>query len=142
MSLKMEGRIFPTELIVVSPLTSQAILGIDFLQAQQATIDLGHRMLHLRESGCDIPLINPELTPTLEQTVRMASTVEVPPRCRMEVTAWVGAEVKGIWLVEEAAFQWPLHVLLSNHSHPQYLYVSFTCRVNLLPSMPEVSLPL
>ena len=101
-SLKIEGRTFPTELIVVSPLTSQAILGVDFLRAQQATIDLGHRMLHLRESGCDIPLINPELTPSLEQTVRMASTVEVPPRCRMEVTAWVGAEVEGIWLVEEA----------------------------------------
>ena len=102
MFLEMEGRTFPTELVVVSPLSSQAILGIDFLQAQQATIDLGHRLLHLRESGCDIPLVNPESTSLLEQNVYMASTVEVPPRCTMEVTACVGVDAEGVWLVEEA----------------------------------------
>ena len=39
-SLQLEGRKFLTDLVVVSQLTSQAIRGIDFVQAQQATIDL------------------------------------------------------------------------------------------------------
>ena len=98
----MEGRKFLTDL-VVSPLTSQAILGIDFLQAQKATIDLGHRLLHLRESSCDIPLVTPESTPLpmIEQHVRIANTVEVPPRCMMEVTSRVETDVELVWLVEE-----------------------------------------
>ena len=102
-SLELEGRKFLTDLVVVSPLTSQAILGIDFLQAQQATIDLGCRLLHLRESRCDIPLVTPESTPLpmIEQHVRIANTVEVPPRCMMEVTSRVETDVEGVWLVEE-----------------------------------------
>ena len=42
-NLGMGGRNFRTDMVVVSPLTSEAILGIDFLQAQQAVVDLGHK---------------------------------------------------------------------------------------------------
>ena len=38
--LDLEGEKFTTEIVVVSPLTSEAILGLDFLQGQQASIDL------------------------------------------------------------------------------------------------------
>ena len=55
-TLGLGGQEFQTEFVVVSPLTSEAILGIDFLQVQRAVIDLGCRMLHLRESGCDVSL--------------------------------------------------------------------------------------
>ena len=50
------GRNFQNEFVVVSPLTSEAILGIDFLQEQQAAIDLGQKQLCLRKGGCDISL--------------------------------------------------------------------------------------
>jgi len=39
--LKLGGGKFQTDFVVVSPLTSEAISGIDFLQAQLAVIDLG-----------------------------------------------------------------------------------------------------
>ena len=38
--LELEGEPFSTDVVVVSPLTSEAILGLNFLQEQQATIDL------------------------------------------------------------------------------------------------------
>ena len=58
-NLDLGGREFKAEMVVVSPLTSEAILGIDFLQGQQAVIDLGRRRLHLKESGCELVLDAP-----------------------------------------------------------------------------------
>ena len=104
LGLGLGGRKFQVEFVVVSPLTSEAILGIDFLQAQQATIDLGRGNLLLRESGCDIKLNvpTPLQTPITEQKVCISSTVEVPPPCVMEVQAYVDRDAGGVWLVEEA----------------------------------------
>ena len=47
---------FVTEVVVVGPLPSEAILGLDFLIDQQASINLSNKTLHLRERGCDILL--------------------------------------------------------------------------------------
>ena len=91
-------------MVVVSPLTSEAILGIDFLQGQQAVIDLGRRRLCLRESGCDILLDEAALMESCahNQQVRASNMVKVPPRCIMEISAYVEMAVDGVWLVEEA----------------------------------------
>ena len=91
-------------MVVVSPLTSEAILGIDFLQGQQAVIDLGRRRLCLRESRCDILLDEqaPMQSCAHNQQVRASNTVKVPPRCIMEISAYVVMAVDGVWLVEEA----------------------------------------
>ena len=81
---------------MVSPLTSEAILGIDFLQAQQVKIDLGHRVLHLCESGCDIHLTEPATVcpaPT-EQLLRIRDTVKITPRNVVDVAA-VCATIEG-----------------------------------------------
>ena len=102
--LELGGRGFKTEMVVVNPLTSVAIQGIDFLQGQQAVIDLGRRRLCLRESGCDIPLDEPAPMQSCahNQQVRASNTVKVPPRCIMEISAYVETAVDGVWLVEEA----------------------------------------
>ena len=89
-------------MVVVSPLTSEAILGIDFLPGQQAVIDLGCGRLCPKESGCEIPL---DATPqtlfcTHSQSARTFETVEVPPCCVMEVSAHLETAVEGVWLVE------------------------------------------
>ena len=100
--LEFGSRGFKTEMVVVSPLTSEAILGIDFLQGQQAVIDLGRRRLCLRESGCDIPLDEPAPMQSCahNQQVRASNMVKVPPRCIMEISAYVETAVDGVWLVE------------------------------------------
>ena len=100
MNLGLGGREFKAEMVVVSPLTSEAILGI---QGQQAVIDLGCRRLHLKESGCELVLDAPPqaLSCAQPQQARSAETVEVPPRCVLEVSAYLETAVTGVWLVEE-----------------------------------------
>ena len=103
--LELEGNTFMTDIVVVSPLTAEAILGLDFLQEQQASIDLANKTLHLREKGCDIPLRDP--TPSHQssavQLVRAVRTVEVPPGSSMEISASTNVAVEGVWLLEEAS---------------------------------------
>ena len=91
------------KMVVVSPLTSEAILGVDFLQDQQAVIDLGRKSLCLKESGCDLLLDGPPPASscTRSQQVRTVATVEVPPRCVMEVSAYLESAAEGVWIVEE-----------------------------------------
>ena len=42
-----QGNTFETQALVVSPLTTEGILGLDFLKKHQATIDVRNRQLHL-----------------------------------------------------------------------------------------------
>ena len=74
--------------MVVSPL---AILGLDFLMEQQASIDL---TLHLKERGCNIPLHDLQETPT-ELPVHAASA---PLTVYYK---WKATTVDGEWVVEE-----------------------------------------
>ena len=66
---------------------------------------MGSKRLHLKASGCDIPLGDP--TPlrecTIEQQVRTARTVEVPPRSMLEIAGSVKVAVEGVWLMEGIA---------------------------------------
>ena len=104
--LELEGNTFMTDIVVVSPLTAEAILGLGFLQEQQASIDLANKTLHLKEKGCDIPLRDP--TPSHQssavQLVRAVRTVEVPPRSSLEISASTNVAVEGVWLLEEEVF--------------------------------------
>ena len=101
--LMLGGKPFLTEIVVVSPLTSEAILGLDFLQGQQASIDLSSKRLHLKESGCEVSLRDSALAPEprKKQLVRAVQTVEVPPRSILEVMACLEVGGGGVWLLEE-----------------------------------------
>jgi hypothetical protein len=102
--LEMGNEKFTAQVVVVSPLTSEAILGLDFLKEHEALIDLTSRNLHLKGRGCHIPLADP--TPrcggTIEQSVHAVRTVEVPPRSMLEIAADFKVSVEGVWLLEEA----------------------------------------
>ena len=53
--LELEGaKKFTTEVVVVSPLTSEAILGLDFFKQLRVRIDLENKQLHLTD--CTLPL--------------------------------------------------------------------------------------
>ena len=49
--LELKGETFTTEVVEVSPLTCEGILGLDFLQDQQGTVDLGTKKLLLCKRG-------------------------------------------------------------------------------------------
>ena len=107
--LGVGGRNFKTEMVVVSPLTSEAILGLDFLQRQRALIDLDRPRLCLKESACNIPLQSPSLTTedTIDRKVRCTNTVEIPSRSVLEITGSLETSKKGTWLIEEVAIKPP-----------------------------------
>ena len=96
--LDLEGEKFTTEIVVVSPLTSETILGLDFLQGQQASIDLATKTLSLKGGGRALPLRDPTYTPppargNAEVTVRAVGTIEVPPRSELEIAASLDTSV-------------------------------------------------
>ena len=47
MYLQLGGKMLTLSIVVVSPLTTEAILGLNFLQNQQALIDLAKDKVHL-----------------------------------------------------------------------------------------------
>ena len=49
--LELAGERFTTEFVVVILLTCKNILGLDFLQEQQGTVDLGTKRLFQRSAG-------------------------------------------------------------------------------------------
>ena len=103
-TLGLGAESFQVEVVVASPLTLQAILGLNFLLQQQATINLASKTLHLAEKGCNIPLQDPAaLTDTaVELPVCCAVTVEVPPRSSMQIVGTIPRPVGELWLLEEA----------------------------------------
>lgn len=79
-SLKLGSNCFLINTVVVSSLTSQAILGLDFLVDQQASISLPNRTLQLKEAGCNIPLEVPPIVgdPITKCYLSSGSTYNVP----------------------------------------------------------------
>ena len=57
--LGLKGHSLYTDIIVVSPLTAEAILGLDFLREHQAHIDLPNQQIHLASQGISLPLQAP-----------------------------------------------------------------------------------
>ena len=112
-SLKLGSNCFLINKVVVSSLTSQAILGLDFLVDQQATISLTNRTLQLKEGGCDIPLEAPPIAgddPIAKCYICSASTDEIPPRSSMQIQGTVSGADRGLWLLEETPKRLPVAV--------------------------------
>ena len=100
--LELEGaKKFTTEVVVVSPLTSEAILGLDFIKRHRARIDLENKQLHLTD--CNLPLRELEPVTAVKRKVRAERTAEVPPFSVVEVIAYLKEPVEEstTWLLEE-----------------------------------------
>ena len=52
-----QGNTLETQALVVSPLTTEGILGLDFLKKHQATIDVRKRQLRLGSCDCTLLLV-------------------------------------------------------------------------------------
>ena len=76
--LELNDVVLPVDVVVVSPLTSEGILGLDFLKKQRITIDLGSEQIQLLERDISIPLCTQATSPKRRIAVRAASNFEVP----------------------------------------------------------------
>jgi len=58
-NLQVEGEIMAIDAAIVSPLTTEAILGLDFLREHKALIDIPQKQLYLGDRQCTLPLREP-----------------------------------------------------------------------------------
>ena len=57
--LMMGEKCFQPEAVVANGLTADVILGLDFLEANRCTIDLGEKVLRFRDENLSVPLGRP-----------------------------------------------------------------------------------
>ena len=108
-SLGMEQ--FQIPIIVVDQLSANVILGLDVLEDQCCTIDIGSRVLFIGARGVRLPLLTgDQIFVTLPGPVPVAlvETVQLPPVTEMEVSGKVRQPVSGAWVVERV----PLKLVL------------------------------
>jgi len=99
--LEISGKIFKQELIVVNALTSEGILGLNFLEANSCVLDLARG--ELLSGGTRIALSARQLQENsmghvevvLPETLTIAATSE------MEVMGKMPENCEGIWMVED-----------------------------------------
>ena len=58
-NLQVEGQAMAIDAAIVSPLTTEAILGLDFLREHKALIDIPQKQLYLGDKQCTLPLREP-----------------------------------------------------------------------------------
>ena len=92
------------QVVVVSPLTSEAILGLDSLISLKAQLDLSNQQMQIEDQQV-IPLCGSTVTQAREREVchiRVESTTRIPPRCEFDVLARFETPISsGNWLLEE-----------------------------------------
>lgn len=100
--IDLAGEKLPADVVVVSTLTTEAILGLDFFHKYRANIDLGEKQLFLGDRGCTIPLLETNRqNPNTRHCVRALETIKLPPSSEMEVMAYLEEPPgEGTWLVE------------------------------------------
>ena len=99
--ISLGGRCFQSQVVIVSGLTADAILGLDFLEANGCTIDLGKKTLHFQDCNLSLSLDTSIQSSPATVCVAVVSTLQVPAYSEMEVMAKVEKpSVPGLWAVE------------------------------------------
>ena len=101
--LKFAGETFHCPVLVARSLTSEAILGLDFLEANNCTLEMADRKLTFPERGVAVSLFDSSPDPELLQArVTIDETLTIPPFSMLETMARVNGKVRGqTWLLQE-----------------------------------------
>ena len=90
------GKVLPSEVVVAS---SQAILGVDFLERNRCVINTPKRILHLH--GLAIPVQTMPSPDVVQASVLLQGTLRIPALSGMEVMVDTSQPLKdGTWLLE------------------------------------------
>ena len=102
--LDLGGYLFTTDVVVTACISTEAILGLDFLEKIGATIDLVNNKIILDNQGGSLKLQKGSSsgeTETHSPKVYVVETIQIPPTSEMEIMATVKGEVSdGSWLLE------------------------------------------
>ena len=102
----IEGKVFNHRVYVISDITTEALLGLDFLESHQCSFDAGKKTLTFSESGTKVLLQKGDDVETINSvdtnlTLRLKSTVKVPPLSELETLTVADVQhPSGTWLVE------------------------------------------
>ena len=96
------GETFQFPVLVGSSLTADAILGMDFLDANKCTLEMANKVLRF-PNRVSISLQDPSSQPHIIQAqVTLEETLSIPPFSEIEVMAKVSEGLyQGTWLLEE-----------------------------------------
>ena len=105
-SIMLQEQEFTTDFTVADALTTDLILGRDFLKAQQCTIQMGKNqdVLLLQQFGMAIPLTHKKVEPEEAHVdVILPDAVQVPPHSEMEVVGKVpSVTISKAWIMESS----------------------------------------
>ena len=85
-TISVLNKTFACAMVIVDDITVDAILGLDFLEANQCSLDVGERLLHFGSCKCPIPVTDKCDKHTVVNVV-MAETRTIPPYSELEVLA-------------------------------------------------------
>ena len=90
------------QMLVVDCLTTEVILGRDFLSRYKCTVDVGENLIHFKEKGVTMCLDCPPGGQQIARiSVTLGTTLSVPPQSEIEVMATVSkSAVNGMWMIE------------------------------------------
>ena len=98
---------FNQRVYVMSGITTEALLGLDFLESHQCSFDAGKKTLSFSESGTKVLLRKGDDVETINSvdsnlTLRLKNTVKLPPLSELETlgVADIQHPAGGTWLVE------------------------------------------
>lgn len=100
--VEIAGETFRTRMVVASALTAETILGVDFLESHNCTLEIGKRDLRFGSRGVAIALHGSSPEPVIVQArVTLEETVQIPALSEREVTARIDKLLQeGVWLLE------------------------------------------
>eukprot|EP00731_Ephydatia_muelleri_P006147 Em0003g395a len=105
-NIQLGGHTFLADVIVMEALTEEGVLGLDFLEAHNCTIQTGQKRLTLGNSGISIPLDGKTQSISGDEgrinhiEVSVCEPITVPAASEMEVMVKVPENLKGPWLLE------------------------------------------
>ena len=93
---------FHTQVVVASALTTEAILGGDFLRDNQCALEIGQRRLRFGSRGVAITMDDVSSEPVIVQArVTLDETVHIPAFSEKEVPARIDKPLRdGVWVLE------------------------------------------
>lgn len=103
--LRFGSKLYPTRMLVAEALTTDLILGRDFLKQHKCTVELGEEnLLHLTQEGVTLPLGSSEKGQGIASVaVAVDEAFCVPPLSEMEIMGRVpqiGTSSTPTWLVK------------------------------------------
>ena len=112
---------FTVEVVFIGSLTSEAILGLEFLREVGVTMDLKDKQLIIADRGCCLPLddMGRCSSPAGDPHVRVVNHISIPPFSELEVMAAVLDPTGGPWLLQASPDDRPAALVASALVEPR-----------------------